>query len=93
MSNLIDANELYIRIREQVKSPAIVGCLGGIIAEVPTFGLDDLRPKGRWENVRMLTTGDGRVRMGFCSCCGSAEKLRKYCPNCGADMRGGGEDV
>ena len=48
MSNLIDANELYIRIREQVKSPAIVGCLGGIIAEMPTFGLDDLRPKGRW---------------------------------------------
>ena len=58
-----------------------------------TVKQDDLRPNGRWLNVRKITTGDGRVRMGFCSCCGSAEKLRDYCPSCGADMRGGGEDA
>lgn len=54
----------------------------------PTLTLDDLRPKGRWLNVRLFTTGDGRVRQGDCSCCGSAEKLRDFCPACGANMRG-----
>ena len=63
------------------------------VAEAPTLTLDDLRPKGRWLNVRLFTTGDGRVRLGDCSCCGSAEKLRDFCPSCGADMRGGGSDA
>lgn len=58
------------------------------IEDVPTLTLDDLRPKGRWLNVRLFTTGDGRVRLGDCSCCGSAEKLRDFCPACGANMRG-----
>lgn len=85
MSNLIDANELYIRIREQVKSPAIVGCLGGIIAEVPTFGLDDLRPKGRW------IAQDETLTKFMCSVCASKNYggYEKFCPHCGADMSGG----
>lgn len=52
--------------------------------------LDDLRPKGRWVD-------------GNCSMCGASiptdnqwdfidESDCHYCPNCGADMRGGGED-
>lgn len=56
------------------------------LAYAPTLTIDDLRPHGRWLNVRVLTTGDGRVRVGDCSCCGSAEKLRNFCPNCGANM-------
>ena len=41
---------------------------------------------GRWEHIRMLTTGDGRVKVGDCSSCKSTEKVRNYCPNCGAKM-------
>ena len=43
---------------------------------------------GRWENIRFLTTGDGRVRVGDCSSCKSIERVRNYCPNCGARMDG-----
>lgn len=39
--------------------------------------------RGWWEHIRMLTTGDGRVKVGDCSSCKSTEKVRNYCPNCG----------
>ena len=45
---------------------------------------------GRWENIRFITTGDGRARIGDCSSCKSIERVRNYCPNCGAKMDGDG---
>ncbi len=67
-----------------------------LIKDSPTITLDDLRPKGRWI--------DKGVRDWHCSECD--EKLRgngwdgyvykdlpKFCPDCGADMRGGGDDA
>jgi hypothetical protein len=62
------------------------------IAEMPTLTLDDLRPKGRWERDE-----NGKVR---CSVCKKKTLEAKegvwytssFCHNCGADMRGGGED-
>lgn len=59
-----------------------------IIKAMPTLTLDDLRPKGRWVD-------------GMCTRCGfdamyykgnPAQVYTGFCPNCGADMRGGGED-
>lgn len=41
---------------------------------------------GRWEHIWMLTTGDGRVKVGDCPSCKSTEKVRNYCPNCGCKM-------
>ena len=59
------------------------------IAEMPTLTLDDLRPKGRW----IKTGSDHYVE---CSECKSpmyihsiAYSFGNFCPNCGADMRGG----
>ena len=95
----IDAKEYSDRLIWMIKYGTYQGVEDALLialhklAEMPTLTLDDLRPKGRWLNVRALTTGDGRVRVGDCSCCDSAEKLRNFCPNCGADMRGGGEDA
>lgn len=41
--------------------------------------LDNLRPKGRWED-------------GTCTNCGQVDFSKpNFCPSCGADMRGGGE--
>lgn len=60
------------------------------------FDIDDLRPKGRWER-KFFTTDRQRV-CSICNCTvrqPSYDKgeisLFKYCPHCGADMRGGGE--
>lgn len=63
----------------------------------PTLTLDDLRPKGRWltwsEKFPKHNVEHG-VSLGvFCSLCElHADNISGFCPNCGADMRGGGED-
>ena len=66
-----------------------------VIIDAPTLTLDDLRPKGRW-----IMRGGKR----YCSHCGEMAcvtrdkedfwytKGTQFCSECGADMRGGGED-
>lgn len=59
------------------------------VAESPVLTLDDLRPKGRWEPVD--------ARYSRCTNCKRERNIRtqigcEFCPSCGADMRGGGED-
>ena len=53
----------------------------------PTLTLDDLRPKGRWEQY----PEDWREQIigGKCSLCGFAYYGNRFnfCPSCGADMR------
>lgn len=64
-----------------------------IIKSMPTLTLDDLRPKGRWERHE-----DGKI---YCNVCKKkALEVKKgvwhipnFCNECGADMRGGGEDA
>lgn len=69
----------------------------GIIATLLTITLDDLRPKGRW-----VWEDDGYCRCSRCT--QKAPVIRRYddeqitamtvfCPYCGADMRGGGDDA
>ena len=65
----------------------------------PSLTLDDLRPRGRWKAYKP----DGRgYTCGFiCSSCSAVvytdysqrDCVYNYCPNCGADMRGGGGDA
>ena len=58
----------------------------------PTITLDDLIPHGRW----FLVGADKRGRGGNleCTACRKSYPYKcDYCPNCGADMRGGGEDA
>lgn len=58
------------------------------LEDAPTLTLDDLRPKGRW------ITQDETFTAFQCSRC-ECKNFRQrwnYCPACGADMRGGGED-
>lgn len=62
----------------------------------PSLTLDDLRPQGRW-----IVRGGRR----YCSNCGERACVTrdredfwyttatKFCSECGADMRGGGEDA
>lgn len=58
------------------------------VSATPTLTLDDLRPKGRW------ITQDETFTAFQCSRC-ECKNFRQrwnYCPACGADMQGGGED-
>ena len=60
--------------------------------------LDNLRPKGRW-NIVEIDKATNRITIE-CPKCGMVEEVplttyglwRDFCPSCGADMRGGGED-
>lgn len=49
------------------------------------------RPHGEWEHTEEVTTMDGLHwhvwRCTNCNCSGNPDM--NYCPNCGADMRGG----
>lgn len=63
--------------------------LAEFISAAPTLALDDLRPQGQW-----VSNGIPDSMLSKCTACGfscGAYSFR-YCPNCGADMRGGGED-
>ena len=71
-----------------------------IIKTMPTITLDGIRPKGRWKN-------DGHcsycgMRNPTCRTDDLADYFPvpdvvfqhlQFCPDCGADMRGGGEDA
>lgn len=69
------------------------------IRQLPTLSVGDLRPKGRW-NLGEIDKANNRITIE-CPKCGMAEEVafatyglwRDFCPSCGADMRGGGEDA
>lgn len=78
----IDGEELMDRvdfILSRLKSADLVSVfqtLKSYLENAPTLTLDDLRPKGRWED-------------GTCTNCGQVDFSKpNFCPNCGADMRG-----
>lgn len=56
-----------------------------VIDAIPAADVEVVK-RGRWENIRFITTGDGRVKVGDCSACNSMERVRKYCPECGCKM-------
>lgn len=87
---LIDADALiaeYDRVH--------IGPPGGarkLMEDAPTIDPEELRPKGRWiDNVDENGILCNAWRK--CSACGGLNYKMKpnYCPNCGADMRGGND--
>lgn len=81
---------------DECTEEAIKMCLRSL-NRLPKINPADLVPKGRWENVSYWKAKDGRLRLYTakrCPICGrDARKKAKhnFCPNCGADMRGGGD--
>lgn len=60
-----------------------------VLGEIEQIPAANVAPvvRGEWVNVRFLTTGDGRIRVGDCPFCKSIEKTSNFCPNCGAKMK------
>lgn len=94
MPRLIDADALYQKIdafREEnaKKYPysiyvAALGDVLDMIEDAPTADIAE-RKKGRWID---------RGRISQCSECARFCMIEtSFCPNCGADMRGGGGNV
>lgn len=72
------------------------------VSIAPTLTLDELRPKGRWVEKKE-PLGWSEVDVVECSICEENwvlgeysfedfAELHMFCPSCGADMRGGGEE-
>ena len=91
----INGDDLLRRVNfllATIYTPELVEILKALkeyLEKAPTLTLDDLRPKGRWEPVD--------ARYSRCTNCKKDRNIRTqigwgFCPNCGADMRGGGED-
>ena len=67
--------------------------------ELKTLLLEDPSPKRRW-NIVEIDKAANRITIE-CPKCGMVEETtlttyglwRDFCPSCGADMRGGGEDA
>ena len=71
-------------MNDTIYRQAAIDALVSIIEELPSAQPE--RKKGRWIDM------DDHV---MCSCCGAAHYGvdRNYCPNCGADMRGGQDET
>ena len=57
------------------------------LEELPRVTIDDLRPKGRW--VERFGVSEYKYECSVCNM--GSDLMTDFCPNCGADMRGGGE--
>lgn len=91
----IDGDDMLRRINfllATTYTPAFVEILTALkeyLENAPTLTLDDLRPKGRCESKD--------ARYARCTNCNKERNIRtqigcEFCPRCGADMLGGGED-
>lgn len=83
-----------------ISRQAVIGLIGGDYGKWLPYAIMELpsvtpqRPNGKWIDVHVIKAfhydGEPRVR---CSCCGNEEEWSSnYCPNCGAEMGGGGEE-
>lgn len=54
----------------------------------PSLTLDDLRPHGRW--IERYGVSEYKYECSLCHL--GSDLMTDFCPNCGSDMRGGGEE-
>lgn len=102
----IDADALMVEVQKgTIISDDLygIGIMAGVdsfakkLEAAPTLTLDDLRPKGRWADKQ-----NENVWCSVCRCHPLKDMDKDsvyywkyepdFCPSCGADMRGGGED-
>ena len=90
MGRIIQRSQVFIRlITPNGKigySGLLVEDIQQIVDEAPTINPDDLRPQGRWEEIR---NDYGELEGWLHVDCGRESKSKdKYCGTCGAKMDG-----
>ena len=97
---LIDADEIRIKpeYMHDVCGVAMIRVedIARILNDMPTINSESERKKGTWilqYNKHSGTTSACFYYFPRCSNCGeSSANETNFCPNCGADMRKGGEE-
>ena len=94
MTRLIDGNALQSNMMEMVASGmyGLEDMIDAVI-EAPTISPDEVRGEGKWEDAKQ----HGLCRCSVCKDCYIekdyiTQAKWKYCPNCGARMKGVSED-
>lgn len=103
MAEYIERDELYIQIRKRVNNPAIRSWFGAMLAEIPAADVAPVK-HGKWVwNPNGMDWGLGAWECSECACRNNNLPMNnkinplvfsgsKYCPNCGADMRGNSDE-
>ena len=89
MPRYIDADALNAYI-ESAECNSVGKALQAI-DNAPTISPDEVRGVGEWEHQELAPTN-----YTFCSCCGflRAKNYKwRYCPSCGARMKGADDDL
>ena len=76
-------------------APAINRTFAAMIDSVPAADVVEVR-HGKWINAYPEIEPNPMFMYGICSVCGFEQSVSdklKYCPNCGAKMDGGQDDV
>ena len=84
MPRYIDADEFVKRVIQYPRQSTKT--IGLALADTPTADVQEVK-HGKWEK---MWHSYFKQELPCCSVCGHFSAMRwKYCPECGADMRGG----
>ena len=100
MARCIDADALIHHFYEtEYASMYYIEVVKRIIDEQPTISPDDVRGVGHWITEQEAIDADDYSLWDTCSVCGRCDwdctesTSFKYCPNCGAKMKGADENA
>lgn len=94
MSRYIDADKLYKDMQWNIQHDMYDKPFD-YLAEIDCQPAADVREnvRGEWIEVLRDTYGGGHFPYSKCSVCQSEQIIdSNFCPNCGAEMRGGNDD-
>jgi hypothetical protein len=83
----IDGDALIVAIERMMKHQIDADDICEMIQNFPT--IEPEREKGKWIKLYRGTIAEGL----HCSVCGKHGYRSDFCPNCGADMRGGEDEA
>ena len=99
----IDALSANFTITGLENKYTVVNYINGVIEKIKALPTIEERKKGKWDERKVFDTEDSdiaQMQSAKCSMCGKYHTTPylyffdnfNFCPNCGADMRGGEDE-